>query len=79
MGHWHAVDFTADRQTRAPFKDDTVKAIVKRMREHGVLASAIGTALEMAPPLTTTRSELDEAAEACGRAVSEITSARGLV
>jgi adenosylmethionine-8-amino-7-oxononanoate aminotransferase len=78
MGHWHAVDFTADRRTRAPFADDTVKAIVKRMREHGVLASAIGTALEMAPPLTTTRGELDEAAEACGRAVTEIASERGL-
>ncbi len=78
MGHWHAVDFTADRQTKAPFKDDTVKAIVKRMREHGVLASAIGTALEMAPPLTTTRSELDEAAEVCARSISEIASERGL-
>ncbi|MBV8567904.1 MAG: aspartate aminotransferase family protein, partial [Methylobacteriaceae bacterium] len=78
IGHWHAVDFTADRGTRAPFADDTVNVIVRRMRELGVIASAIGTSLEMAPPLIVTRAELDTAVEVCAQAVREVARTRGL-
>lgn len=78
IGHWHAVDFTADKATKAPFADDTVKAIVRRMRDHGVIASAIGTALEMAPPLVVTRADLDTAVEVCARSVHEVARERGL-
>jgi putrescine---pyruvate transaminase len=78
LGHWHAVDFTADKRTRAPFKDDTVRAVVHRMRDLGVVAGAIGTALEMAPPLIISKAELDRAASTCARAVSEIARERGL-
>ncbi len=78
IGHWHAVDFTADKATKAPFADDTVKAIVRRMRDHGVIASAIGTSLEMAPPLIVTRADLDKAVEVCARSVYEIARERGL-
>ena len=43
IGHWHAVDSPATRTQKAPFDDDTVAAIVRRMREKsGVLACAIG-------------------------------------
>ena len=42
---WLAVDFTADKKTKAPFADDTVKTVVRRMKDLGVLASAIGTRL----------------------------------
>ena len=45
IGMWLAVDFTADKATKAPFTDDTVKAVVRRMKELGVLASAIGDCL----------------------------------
>ena len=76
IGHWHAVDFSADKKTKAPFADDTVKAIVRRMHELGVIASAIGTALEMAPPLIVTRSDLNRAVEVCAQAVSEIAVER---
>jgi adenosylmethionine-8-amino-7-oxononanoate aminotransferase len=78
IGHWHAVDFSADKKTKAPFADDTVKAIVRRMHDLGVLASAIGTALEMAPPLIVTRSDMNRAVEVCAQAVSEVAVERRL-
>ncbi len=78
IGHWHAVDFTGDKGTKAPLADDTVKTIVKRMRSLGVIASAIGTALEMAPPLIVSRADIDRAVETCARAVDEIARERGL-
>ena len=56
---WLAVEFTADKKTKPPFADDTVKAVVRRMKELGVLSSAIGNALEMAPPLIAEREQLD--------------------
>lgn len=78
IGHWHAVDFSADKRTRAPFTDDTVKAVVRRMRELGVFAGAMGTALEMAPPLIVSRAELDTAVKVCAQAVDEVARDRGL-
>ena len=71
LGMWLAVDFTQDKTTKAPFTDDTVKRIVQRMKDLGVLASAIGNSLEMAPPLVTNRSQLDRAAEVTARAVKD--------
>jgi putrescine---pyruvate transaminase len=79
IGHWHAVDFTADKRTRAPFTDDTVKMIVRRMRELGVFAGAMGTAVEMAPPLIISRDQLDTAVKVCAQAIDEIARGRGLV
>jgi len=79
IGMWHCVDFTADRATKAKFEDDTVSAIVERMRRHGVLACRIGTALEMAPPLIPTRAQLDIAVAVCARSVDEISRERQLV
>ena len=79
IGHWHAVEFSADKNTKAPFVDDTVKAIVKRMRDLGVIACTIGnSALEMAPPLIVTRADMDRAVEVCAQAVTEIAAERRL-
>jgi putrescine aminotransferase len=79
IGMWLAVDFTADKETRAPFEDDTVKAIVRRMYDHGVIASPIGTAFELAPPLIATRDDLDEAVRVAALAIDEIARERNLV
>ena len=57
---WLAVDLTRDKATRAPLEDDTVKAVVQRMHDYGVIVSPIGTSFEMAPPLITSRGDLDE-------------------
>jgi adenosylmethionine-8-amino-7-oxononanoate aminotransferase len=76
LGMWLAVDFTRDRKTKAPFTDDTVKKVVRRMKDLGVISSAIGTALEMAPPLIASRSQLDRAAEVTAEAVRDVAAGR---
>jgi putrescine aminotransferase len=77
-GMWLAVDFTRDKRTREPFADDTVAAVVKRMHDHGVIASRIGTSFEMAPPLITGRSDLDHVAKIAEQSIREIATERGL-
>jgi putrescine aminotransferase len=79
MGMWLAVDFTVDKGTRAPFTDDTVRAIVKRMYEHGVIASPIGTAFELAPPLIATKADLDETVRVAALSIDEVAKERNLV
>ena len=78
LGFWHAIDFTRDNETKAEFEDDTVQAIAQRIREHGVVVSAIGTAIEIAPPLIVSESNLDECAQVCERSIKEIAKERGL-
>jgi putrescine aminotransferase len=72
LGLWVAVDFTADRATRAPADGATLKAVVARARELGVLVSRNGSAIEVAPPLVISREELDEGLGAFMRAVREV-------
>jgi len=79
LGCWLAVELTADRKTKAPFADDTVKAVVQRMRKHGVLGSPIGDAFELAPSLITTRAQYDAATEVIARSIDEVARARRLV
>jgi adenosylmethionine-8-amino-7-oxononanoate aminotransferase len=72
LGLWLAVDFTADRETRAPLAPERLRAIVERTRERGVLVSNNGTAIEIAPPLVIGRDDLDEGLARFGEAVREI-------
>jgi len=72
LGLWAAVDFTADPTTREPLPAETLKAIVKRTRELGVLVSNNGTAIEVAPPLIISREDLDEGLARFTQAVREI-------
>ena len=53
-------------------------AVVRRMVAHGVIASPIGPALEMAPPPIVGRAGLDPAAEVTARAIGAVTRERGL-
>jgi adenosylmethionine-8-amino-7-oxononanoate aminotransferase len=78
IGMWLAIEFTANKATKEPFADDTVKAIVRRMKELGVLSSSIGNALEMAPPLISGRDHLDRATEVTARAIADVAKARRL-
>jgi adenosylmethionine-8-amino-7-oxononanoate aminotransferase len=70
-GLWLAVDFTADPSTREPLPPTTLKGIVERTRELGVLVSHNGTAIEVAPPLIVGREDLDEGLGAFIQAVRE--------
>ena len=79
LGMWLAVDFTADKATKAAFADDTVKEIVKRMRELGVLVNPAGTAFEIAPPLITPRDALDRTVKIAAQAIDEVARERNLV
>ena len=76
---WLAVDFTADKETRAPFEDDTVHAVVRRMYDHGVIASPIGTAFELAPPLIATKADIDHTVRVAALAIDEVARERRLV
>ena len=78
-GMWLAVDFTADKETRAPFEDDTVRAVVRRMYDHGVIASPIGTAFELAPPLIATKADIDETVRVAAQAIDEVARERKLI
>ena len=78
LGMWVAVDLTADKKTKAPFTDETVDAVVRRMRELGVLVCSIGTAFELAPPLITERKELDRTVEVAAQAINDVARARNL-
>ena len=76
---WLAVDFTADKETRIPFEDDTVRAVVRRMYDYGVIASPIGSAFELAPPLIATKPDLDETVRVAALAVDEVARERRLL
>jgi adenosylmethionine-8-amino-7-oxononanoate aminotransferase len=78
LGMWHAIDFTADKKTRAAFTDDTVPSLVRRMKKHGVLVNPTGTSIEIAPSLTVTRADLDQTVEVAARSISEIAKERHL-
>ena len=77
-GFWVAVDFTSDKATKVAFTDGTVKAVVARMADHGVIASAIGTSFEMAPPYVATRSDLAYTVKIASQSIREISAEWGL-
>ena len=77
-GFWQAVDFTADKASRAAFTDDTVVAIARRARELGVIVGPIGTAIEIAPALIATRDDLALCTRLLRQAISEVALERGL-
>lgn len=76
-GFWQAIDFTADKASRAAFTDDTVVAIARRARELGVIVSPIGTAIEIAPALIATREDLAECTRAIAQAIVDVARQRG--
>ena len=78
LGMWTCVDFTTDKKTKAPFTDDTVKAITRRMADLGVIGGEEGTAIEFAPAYIATREQLDHCVDITEQAIREITADRSL-
>ncbi len=78
LGMWTCIDFTVDKKTKAPFTDDTVKVITRRMADLGVLGGEEGTAIEFSPALTATREMLDRCVDIAEQAIREVSAARNL-
>ena len=57
---WTCVDFTRDKKTKQPLEEGSVKRMVRRCLEQGVLLGEEGTAIEMSPPYIASRDELDK-------------------
>jgi adenosylmethionine-8-amino-7-oxononanoate aminotransferase len=54
------------------------REVVRRMRDMGVIAGYMGSAMEMAPPLIITREELDHTVKVCAQAIWETARSKGL-
>jgi adenosylmethionine-8-amino-7-oxononanoate aminotransferase len=72
LGHWQAIDFTADKATKAPLPRETVKAIVQAMHDRGVLVGWANTAIEIAPALIASRADFDRTVEVAAQAISVV-------
>ncbi len=77
-GLWLAIDFTADKQTRAPFPTPNLMNLLVRAKQKGVITKTMGHALEFAPPLTIEKEEIDFALKVIGECISEEEKVLGL-
>ena len=77
-GLWTAMDLTTDRATRALFPAKHLTSIVERAIQHGLLIKFMNAALEFAPPLIVTRSDIDEAIRILDRCLTEEERVMGL-
>jgi putrescine---pyruvate transaminase len=71
LGLWAAVDFTEDRESRAPLGPEAVRRILIAARRHGLIVTQNGGAIELAPPLNVPLEELDEGVELLDRAIGD--------
>jgi len=78
LGHWHAVDFTSNKKTKALPEPKMVKAIADKMKSLGVLVGAAGTAIEVAPGLIATREDFDRTVDAFWQAITAIVKDYGI-
>jgi adenosylmethionine-8-amino-7-oxononanoate aminotransferase len=72
LGMWAAVEFTADKQQRRPLPLDTVRRVVLRARELGLIVCANGAAVELAPRLDMPLSEIDDGVELLKQAIEDV-------
>ena len=79
IGMWTAIDFTADRRSRALLPVAHLAGIVMRARAKGLIikAAPAGNALEFAPPLVITREEIDRAVAILDACIAEEVRAMG--
>jgi putrescine aminotransferase len=79
-GLWTAIDFTADKRTRAPLPAEHLANMVERAKKKGLIIKlAPGRqALEFAPALTIQKEEIDAALKIIGESISEEEKEMGL-
>ena len=78
-GLWLAIDFTVDKQSRAPFPLENLMGIIARLKQKGILVKTMGMALEIAPPLVITRDEIDRVIPVLDACITEEEKAMGLL
>jgi 4-aminobutyrate--pyruvate transaminase len=79
IGLWCALEIVQDKKKRLPFpaKDNVTSQLTLAGRDHGVIFRGMGNALEFAPPLTLTRSEVEEGLKAVDQALYDVEKKMG--
>jgi adenosylmethionine-8-amino-7-oxononanoate aminotransferase len=78
-GLWLAIDFTVDKESRAPFPLENLMGIIARMKQKGILVKTMGMALELAPPLIINKDEIDEVIPILDECIGEEEKSMSLV
>jgi len=79
IGLWCALEIVQDKKKKTPFppKDNITMQLTLAGREHGVIFRGMSNALEFAPPLTITRSEVEDGIQAIDRALYDVEKKMG--
>lgn len=78
LGHWHSIDFTSDRATKALPIPEMVKAVSLGMRDRGILVGWAGTSIEIAPALIATRADFDRTVSVAVESINAAAAQFGL-
>ncbi|MFP6777689.1 MAG: aspartate aminotransferase family protein [Alphaproteobacteria bacterium] len=78
LGMWTCIDFTQDKQTKKPLEEGSVKSMVNRCLDMGVLVGEEGTAIELSPPYIASRDQLDTCVDTLEKAIIAEAKDKGL-
>jgi putrescine aminotransferase len=80
VGMWTAIDFTADKKTRAPLPAENLTSMVARAMQKGLIIklAPVRQAFEFAPALTIEKEEIDEALRILEECIGEEEKEMGL-
>ncbi len=79
IGLWCALEIVQDKKKRLPFpaRENIIFQLTLTGRNHGVIFRGMSNALEFAPPLTLTRSEVEEGLEGLDKALYDVEKKLG--
>jgi putrescine aminotransferase len=80
VGMWTAIDFTADKKTRAPLPAENLTRMIGRAMQKGLIIklAPMRQAFEFAPALTITKEEIDQALQIIEACIAEEEKEMGL-
>jgi adenosylmethionine-8-amino-7-oxononanoate aminotransferase len=80
IGLWLAIEIVRDKKKKTPFpvQEDVVTELTLAARERGVIFRGRQTFVEFAPPLTISRSEVEEGLKGLDEALCEVEKKHGL-
>jgi len=79
LGLWCAIEIVKDKKKRLPFppQENPTFQLALAGRNHGAIFRGMSNALEFAPPLTLTRTEVEEGLKAIDRALYDVEKKLG--